>query len=395
VRTPTVDIIDALVVGGGVVGLFTAHALRQRGCSTLVVEREALGTGQTTSSQGILHAGVKYSLGGRAGEDAREASEAAARWTDFMDGSAGPDLRGLRVLTRSEYLWRSTGLMGVAGMLGARLALRTRPEAVGTAERPAWLEGVQGDVLTLSETVIDPADLLSRLAAPMQGSIGLGTVGAIRLTSPDQVDVTVHEPGGARTEIRARRVFLCAGAGNESLIGLAGLGLVEPMQRRPLRQAMVRGPLPMVFGHCIDGAKTRVTITSDAHGDQTVWHVGGELAEHGPDMAPEAFLHKARHELSACLPAIDFRACEWSSYMVDRAEPRTREGRRPSRSHVRAHGPIVAVWPVKLVLAPRAADEAAGLASTTTGDSATWPSGWPVPRVATRPWDHATWSRLP
>jgi hypothetical protein len=176
---------------------------------------------------------------------------------------------------------------------------------------------------------------------------------------------------------------------------MAGLGSSEPMQRRPLRQAMVRGPLPMVFGHCIDGARTRVTITSDTQGDRTVWHVGGELAERGPEVEPKAFLERARAELGACLPAVDFSACEWSSYLVDRAEPRTDEGRRPSRAHVRAHGPVVAIWPVKLVLAPRAAAEAARLAPKGSSIAASWPADWQSPRVAQRPWDTAVWSRLP
>lgn len=386
--------VDALVIGGGVAGLFTAHALRERGCSVLVLERTALGTGQTINSQGILHAGVKYSLGGVAGEDAREASEAAALWTGCLEGSSAPDLRGLRVLVRQEYLWRSSGFLGVAGMLGARLALRSRPDAVPEAERPSWLAGVRGDVLTLPETVIDPADLLARLADSLPGALASGSVRSIRVNGPDAAEVLV-EGGPDPVRVRVRRLYLCAGEGNEALVALAGLTAEEPMQRRPLRQAMVRGPLPMVFGHCIDGARTRVTITSDLQGDRTVWHVGGELAETGPSHEPEAFLLRARSELAACLPSVDWRGCEWSSYAVDRAEPRTRDARRPSHAHARAVGPVVTVWPVKLVLAPRVAAVAAGLAMTGSGGTARWPDGWRRPGVAPRPWDTASWSILP
>ncbi|MEI6274199.1 MAG: FAD-dependent oxidoreductase [Phycisphaerae bacterium] len=55
-------IIDALIVGGGCAGLFALNALRDAGMSALLVEKNSLGFGQTTASQGILHAGVKYSL---------------------------------------------------------------------------------------------------------------------------------------------------------------------------------------------------------------------------------------------------------------------------------------------------------------------------------------------
>ena len=385
--------IESLVVGGGVAGLFLLRALRAAGHGALLVEREALGTGQTTSSQGILHAGVKYALGGVAGDDAQEASEAATMWTDMLEGRGMADLRGLRVLAREEFLWRTAGIMGAAGMLGARLALRTRPEAVEAARRPGWLAGVAGEVLALPETVIDPRDLLARLASGAQASLLLGQVRALACDSNGcRVEI---EAGPVSMQVRARRVFLCAGDGNERLLAMAGLAQAEPMQRRPLRQAMVRADLPMVFGHCIDGAKTRITVTSDADADGTVWHVGGELAERGPETTEEAFLTRARAEIGACLPAVDLSRAEWSSYLVQRAEPRTTGGRRPASVHVRAHGALVAVWPVKLVMAPRAAAAAVDLAGTPAVHDARWPAGCAVPPLAPRPWETASWRRLP
>lgn len=385
--------IDSLVVGGGAAGLFLLRALRAAGHGALLVERTALGTGQTTSSQGILHAGVKYALGGVAGDDAQEASEAAAMWTGMFSGAGMADLSGLRVLARQEFLWRTATLLGAAGMLGARLALRTRPEALEAAQRPWWLAGVSGDVLTLPETVIDPRDLLARLAAGMQGRLLCGQVRSI-VRSSDQATLSI-ESGGRSYEVRTRRVFLCAGEGNEDLLALAGLSQAEPMQRRPLRQAMVRGKLPMVFGHCIDGAKTRITVTSDECPEGAVWHVGGEVAERGPEVDESVFLDRARREIAACLPGVDLSNAEWSSYLVQRAEPRTTAGRRPSSVHARAHGPVVTVWPVKLVMAPRAAVEAMRDAGTPAGVDAAWPSPCETPRLAPRPWETATWRRLP
>jgi glycine/D-amino acid oxidase-like deaminating enzyme len=384
--------IDSLVVGGGAAGLFLLRALRAAGHGALLVERAGLGTGQTTSSQGILHAGVKYALGGVAGDDAQEASQAAALWDGMLEGRGMADLRGLRVLAREEYLWRTAGFMGAAGMLGARLALRTRPAPVEASRRPAWLAGVSGDVLTLPETVIDPRDLLGRLAAGLDGRLLRGEVSAIR-DGPSGCEVTIGGPGGVT--VRCRRLFLCAGEGNEALLALAGLAATEPMQRRPLRQAMVRGDLPPIFGHCIDGARTRITVTSDHAPEGVVWHVGGEIAERGPTVDETAFLEGARREIGACLPSVDLRAAEWSSYLVQRAEPRTAAGRRPSSAHVAAHGGVVVIWPVKLVMAPQAATLALAHAPPPTGLDARWASSAPVPPLASRPWETAAWRRLP
>lgn len=385
--------IDALVVGGGVAGLFTLDALVRSGRNALLVEAEALGLGQTTSSQGILHAGVKYALGGVAGDDAEEAAAAAAAWRTMLDGTAGPDLQGLRTLASHEFLWRTAGLMGAAGMLGARLALQTRPEAVPAGERPAWLAGVKGDVYRLGEVVIDPRDLLRRLAALHARRIATGRVQAIRPeASLSRIEIDL---GGRSCRIEATRLFLTAGAGNAPLLALAGLEASQPMQRRPLRQAMVRGRLPWVFGHCIDGAKTRVTITSDEVDGGVVWHVGGELAEQGPDREPEAFLRHAREELRACLPGVDLRGAEFAQYLVDRAEPRTASGRRPASVHVATDGPVVTVWPVKLVMAPRAAARALAFASPAdAAGTGAWPEDAPRPEPARRPWEEARWTRL-
>lgn len=380
--------IDTLVVGGGVAGLFTLDALVRAGHAALLVERDALGLGQTTSSQGILHAGVKYALGGVAGDDAQEAGAAAEMWRGMMCGEGVPDLRKVRVLAREEFMWRTAGLMGAAGMLGARMALRTRPEVVGAADRPAWLEGVRGDVLRLGETVIDPRELLARLADLHGGRLARAEVQSIA-----DGEVLVRTNSGVLS-IRCRQVVLTAGEGNEALLAMAGLATAEPMQRRPLRQAMVRGALPMVFGHCIDGAKTRVTITSDTCAEGVVWHVGGELAEQGARQDEAAFLQRARTELAACLPGADLRSAEWSSYPVQRAEPRTASGRRPPSTHVRRHGACVAVWPVKLVMAPRAAAQVVQACGAGSGREVIWPAHVPAPPLAPRPWETAAWSRF-
>src|SRR5271166_4932514 len=58
--------VDAVVVGGGVVGLATALALTaaRPGCSLVVLEKEpTLGTHQTGHNSGVIHAGLYYKPG--------------------------------------------------------------------------------------------------------------------------------------------------------------------------------------------------------------------------------------------------------------------------------------------------------------------------------------------
>ena len=65
--------VDTLIFGGGIAGLWLLDELRRAGRSALLVEATALGDGQTISSQGILHSGLKYSLNGLLSSAAREA----------------------------------------------------------------------------------------------------------------------------------------------------------------------------------------------------------------------------------------------------------------------------------------------------------------------------------
>ena len=103
------------------------------------------------------------------------------------------------------------------------------------------------------------------------------------------------------------------------------------MQRRPLHMVMLRGNLPPLFGHCVDGAKTRVTITSaiDA-GGRTIWQVGGQLAEDGVHMNEQELIEHARRELTETLPAVDFNNVEFGGYRIDRAEQKTAALSRPA-----------------------------------------------------------------
>ena len=56
---------DVVIVGGGIAGLWILSALRAEGYQTILLEKDALGAGQTLASQGIIHGGTKYALTGK------------------------------------------------------------------------------------------------------------------------------------------------------------------------------------------------------------------------------------------------------------------------------------------------------------------------------------------
>lgn len=381
--------IDALIIGGGMAGLFAMHALRRAGHSACLVERTALGDGQSVCAQGIVHGGVKYSLGGLVSGSARAIERMPERWLAMADSGAECDLTAARPVARHMWLWRSEGVAGAFAMVGAKLSLRARPEAVQDDDRPAPLRGIRGDVLRLPEPVFDPVAVLAALHAPVMPW-------SVRGEACPDASGAVHVRSGSRSvALRPRCVVLAAGAGNAALRGAFGLarGL---MQLRPLHQAMVRGPLPEFHGHCVDGLATRVTVTSaaGAHGDR-IWHIGGKLAEEGVSRDAAAQRSHALAEMRTVLPSVDFGRCAWSTYTVNRAEREQPKGSRPEDACVEreeAGGPaVLTVWPTKMALAPVAADLVrehanAPLHGSASSALASALAGWERPAAGSAPW---------
>lgn len=386
--------LDALVFGGGAAGLWLLDRLSRDGHHVLLLEANALGSGQTVASQGIIHGGLKYTLSGLLTKSAKNVREMPQIWRDALLGSTTPDLSQTRLRSDCCHLWQTDSLASRAGMIGARFGLQVKPETISVDERPEAFDGVYGTVARLPEQVIAPRTFIQDLATQYRDRILLIDAKAglkFELESPGEVTaVKVISPtDGQALELYPRQVIFTAGAGNARLRRLAGLSS-EVMQRRPLHMVVVRGDLPVLNGHCLDGAKTRVTITSEVDADgQVVWQVGGQLAEDGVKLDAQSLTERAKSELSTVLPGVDFRRVEWSTYSVDRAEGATANGARPETIQVLCAGNVTTGWPTKLVLAPVLSQEIASRASSpflAAEFDASSLSQWPRPEVALLPW---------
>jgi len=385
--------LDCVIFGGGAAGLFTLDRLRAAGLSALVLESASLGAGQSRCAQGIIHGGTKYSLAGLLAADSRALSQMPERWLRMAEGAETPSLKHARLRSRHCWLWRSDGIAARVGMLGAKLALRSRPEEVAVEERPEVLRDRPGAVLRLPEPIFDPCSVLEAIAATHRGFVARYRAESLevvdqgdpndRSRADDHLSLRVEvetaspalsapEGGGvtsdaravptapARTtrslSIRARSVILAAGVGNEQLRERFGRPEGRT-QRRPLHQVLVRSSsLPWLDGHCIDGDTTRVTITSDRdENGRIIWHIGGRLAEEGVALDRAALLHRAVAEVRAVLPDAALDDTEWATYRVDRAEL-LEGGRRPDDARLIEEGAVLSLWPTKFALAPRAAE---------------------------------------
>ncbi len=400
--------VDVLIFGGGAAGLWLLDELARRGDRVLLLEAARLGAGQTIASQGIIHGGLKYTLQGALTPSAVQIREMPGLWRDCLAGRRQPDLRGVRLRAASCHLWRTDSLGSRLGMIGARVGLRVAPQVVSADERPNALAGCPGTVARLDEPVLAPESVLAALVAghaarvlhidPSQLEIdrAAGTIRRVQLTDPAT---------GRRLQIEPRHVVLTAGRGNAELRTRAGLPATV-MQTRPLHMVLVRGELPHLNGHCVDGRTTRVTITSDTERSdtgatgRTVWQVGGQIAEIGVALDERSLLARAADELAAVIPGLDLKRVEWATYRVDRAEQATPGGKRPETAGILHEGNLITAWPTKLALVPCLVERilellpaaTAGSAATGSADDADVGDEWPRAAIAELPWEVSrTW----
>lgn len=397
------------MVGGGIAGLWTTAVLRAEGWDAVLLERDALGQGQSIQAQGIIHGGGKYALR-KVGDVAAMESIAAMpdRWREHLAGRGVPDLSGATLLSDHCDLWLPRGAwwqplldrFGVMPLLRHAQVLSVRPEPCPRGDWPDALTASASAVYRMREPVFSTASVLEAIATGLRGAVF-----RVAETEP-QV-----EAGGAWSamrvratakaspvELRARAFVLAAGTGNEAL--LAAAGATVPTQRRPLRMFLLRGDLPDLHGHCVAGGRTRLTVTSVPLDDgDRVWQLGGQIAE---DLAgegdPTVRATRLRAELRRCLPGLPLGSLRWSSYAAVRAEAATTSGRRPSGVDVSRVGTNAwAAWPTKWALAPRLAEaiveECRAIAPGPT--DRTWRPAWPAPTVAQPPWENATWNAVP
>jgi glycerol-3-phosphate dehydrogenase len=357
--TPTIN-IDIVLIGGGIAGLWTLNQLRNRGYSAVLFEQEALGSCQTMGSQGMIHGGIKYALGGALSGGSEAIAAMPDTWRACLRGEGKVDLRGCRVLSEDFFLWSSAGLQSRLTSFFASKMLRGRVEKLTASDYPVPLRNpdFRGQVYRLVDLVLDMPSVVATLARHQQDYIFKLDWRQARLRA-DRREAVLELPGCV---LKPRSLLLTAGTGNEALI--ASLGGSQPMmQRRPLQQVLLKHQYTEpLYAHCMgNNPSPRLTISSHSTRDgQPIWYLGGDLATEGTDEDAEALITRAKAELTDLLPWIDFGLCEWKTLKLDRAEPRQSNLLKPDRAYVGRVDSVdnaLAAWPTKLTLSPDLADE--------------------------------------
>ena len=353
---PSVISTDVLIVGAGVAGLWLNARLRKQGFSTIVVERESLGGGQSVKSQGIIHGGAKYALHGALTGASEAIADMPRRWREALAGDGELDLSGVRILSQAHYLWSPGTLAGNLTSFFASKAVRGRVDQVKGEQLPPALQDprFKGKVYRLAELVVDVPSLIERLANLAGDGLLAGQSIEPLFDNNDLVGLRVDG-----RDIHAQRIVFSAGAGNAELLASAGIS-VPAQQLRPLHMVLVKGPsLKPLYAHCLGGGpKPRITVTTHpAANGEWVWYLGGDIAEaDGVAREPAEQIAVAQKELGNLLPWVDLNQAQWATLRVNRAEPAQSGLVRPDNAFLSDQGRLLVGWPTKLALAPDFSD---------------------------------------
>ena len=349
--------VDIVIFGGGIAGLWLLERLRQAGYQALLLENESLGAGQTRFSQGIIHGGTKYALTGKLTASSESIFAMPQIWRDCLHGNGEVDLSSATVLSEHQYMWSTPGLLSrLSGFFASRI-VRGRMLAVKKNDYPAAFKNkkFKGKVYQLDEPVLDAGSVIKALAKPNMNHI----MHIKSATDFSENQFSVEAADGENWNITAEKIILSAGKGNADLLKQMGR-TVPKMQLRPLQMVMVRGGLPeKLYAHCLGAnVNPRITITSseDKQGN-IVWYLGGQLAEEGVHRTEEEQINKAKKELQSLMPWLNFSEMQWATLNISRAEPKQKEGQRPSTSFYYEENNVITIWPTKLALAPNLAND--------------------------------------
>ena len=392
---------DIVIFGGGIAGCWLLNKLVNEGYNAILIEQEELGGGQTFASQGIIHGGLKYALNGALTGATNAIANMPKRWRDCLAGNADIDLRGVNVLSENYYMWSNSGIRSkLKTFLGSK-SLRGRVEAVTVNEYPAFFQtpANTGTLYKLPDFVVETESLLAKLVDAQKQRIfqvNESQLSFQRASSGVISSITINT-ASQQIIIDTKRTILAAGKGNQSLIERANLRSVK-MQLRPLNMVYLKSKnLSPLFVHCIGDSFSltpKLTVTSHTDGDRnTVWYLGGEIAESGVNKSISEQIDASKKLLSSLFPWLDHANASWNCLAIDRAEPAINSNFRPDDAFIIEEDGVIVAWPTKLTLAPSLGDmvttllKGSNLVPTPSSNLTEHITGLERPKLAMSPWN--------
>jgi glycerol-3-phosphate dehydrogenase len=262
------EVVDVVVVGGGVTGAGVALDAASRGLSVALLERRDLAHGTSRWSSKLVHGGLRYLQHG----DVALAWESAVERATLMRTVAPHLVRPLPFLIPLDAsIARRAAAQTMVGLRlgdGLRAAARTSRRLLPPPRRVSALEarrlapalpagGLRGALLSWDGQLEDDARLVVAIArtAAAHGAqvLTYAEVTALREDGVEAVDACT----GAAFAVRARRTVVAAGVWTDALTSAVtlrpsrGSHLLVPAERLGHPRAAVNVPVPGEHGRWV------------------------------------------------------------------------------------------------------------------------------------------------
>jgi len=209
---------DFCIIGGGILGLTTAHELLSQnpGSSLLLIEKEAnTAVHQTGHNSGVIHSGIYYRPGSLKAELCKSGADATKRFC--RDNGINFETRGkLIVATDDRQLMRMHALAGTAikngiefEVLGASDLTRLEPNISGA-----------GAILVPSAGIVSYVEICAVIAERLRDA-GCDIVFGSAVDAIREDAGCVYVESASRTWT-ARQLIVCAGLQADRLARIAG-----------------------------------------------------------------------------------------------------------------------------------------------------------------------------
>lgn len=406
---------DIVIIGGGIAGLWTLNHLQKLGFkNTILLEKNALGSGQTLKSQGVIHGGLKYSLNGILSNDTQAIEDMPNIWQQSLNGTLNNksnikyvNLQDAKILATSQYLFSTNTLAAKISNFFTSHLLQSKTDKANTDELPQILKhkDFTGNIYKLNEMILDIKSVLLALANNYYNNlIKIDNTQTEIIITPDIAENHQNNNGYAESitvginnephKIYAKCFVFTSGEHNNNLVKPY---IDVPMQLRPLQMVFVsHNNLTKLYGHNIDGSMLpNMTISTHYNkNNDVVWYLGGKIAETGIDRTSAEQIKCAKNELATIFPYLDLTNATWGSFFINRAEAQTANNKKPESATSFIHNNVITAWPTKLALTPLLAKQIEeyvnklGLKSDNIDTSFDY-SKYPKPSVGEYPWDEA------